>query len=404
MSLPAYIRDHVDEVVEEWHSFAVSLLPGSGQLSSLTLRDHARHILLAIAADVETSQSPEQSVAKSHGHRPQLSLVAETAAHIHGSMRQKLGFNISQLAAEYRALRSSVLRSWRAARVNLPTDEMMAARFHEAIDEALAESVARYSAEVEWGQNLFLGMIAHDIRTPLVAIAMSASAVKRMSADDERAVNSAERIERSVGTIETMVSDLLKFARIGPDAAMPLSRHGADMDQICHLAIDDVKAAHPLAVIDFESCGATPGTWDAHRLGQLLRNLLSNAVAYGEPDHVIQVSLARQDHYVSLAVANLGPAIPPESMARIFEPLVRLPPAHPAASAATHLGLGLYIVREIVAAHGGVVWVESETGKNTFCVNLPIEPNSARLTRPLPLNSLDASLGAKSSGGLRAQS
>ncbi len=123
MSLPTHIRDNLEAVLRDWQAYAVSLAPHSTQLPSLAPRDHAAQILCAIADDVETLQSTEDAVEKSSGHRLFVSRATETAAQIHGAMRQQAGFNISQLAAEYRALRSSVLRSWREVRIPLPTDD-----------------------------------------------------------------------------------------------------------------------------------------------------------------------------------------------------------------------------------------------------------------------------------------
>ncbi len=375
MSLPEFIRNNLDAVVEEWQEFALTLSSVSQQRTSLVLTNHARSILLAIAVDVETAQSAEESILKSQGHAVPALVVAETAANAYGALRQQAGFDIAQMAAEYRALRSSVLRSWRQVRIARATDEMMATRFHEAIDEALAESIARYTAEIERGQNLFIGMIGHDIRTPLAAIAMSAEILRRAVPIDNRALQSVERIKRSTSTIDAMVVDLLKFARITLTADMPIHRVESDMNEICTLAIDDVAAAHPAATIELDTLGAAPGRWDTHRMGQVMRNLLSNAISYGEPGRGITVRLRSQPQLTSLTVENHGAVIPPEALGKIFEPLVRGPEVQSrSAASGKNLGLGLYIVREIVSAHGGMVWAESNDGRTAFQVALPIQP------------------------------
>ncbi len=385
MSLPAHIRNNLGAVVREWQAFAVTLLPSTSQLSSLALRDHAAPILLAIAADVETVQSAEESIEKSRGRRTTLTHVTDTAAQIHGALRQQAGFNISQLAAEYRALRSSVLRSWRATRISLPTDEMMAARFHEAIDECLAESVERYSLEVQRGQNLFIGMIGHDIRTPLAAVSMSAALLKRHVPQDSITLASLGRIERSAATIDTMVADLLKFARIGPFADLPLCRSTSDLNLICATAINDVNAAYPGTNLVYETGGTALGPWDAHRMGQVLRNLLSNAVAYGARNSEIALRMTQDQKGASIVVENSGPDIPDDQLARIFDPYTRLDSSCPDGDANAHLGLGLYIVREIIAAHQGVVWVNSFAGTTSFHIALPNHVFEERPEAALPV-------------------
>ena len=113
-----------------------------------------------------------------------------------------------------------------------------------------------------------------------------------------------------------------------------------------------------------------PGIWDASRIRQAVNNLVTNAAKYGNPDGTIRVYLKADDTEVCLAVENTGPAIPPELMTSIFEPLRRQ------GSSKSHgeresLGLGLFIVRQVARAHGGDVGVESRDGRTRFTITLP---------------------------------
>jgi hypothetical protein len=120
-------------------------------MASLELRDHAQQILEAVAADLSTSQSPEEQAAKSMGLAPVPFPARETAAQTHAVLRAKSGYDIKQLVSEYRALRASVLSMWvDACRPAAPNLQDVIG-FDEAIDQAVAESVGRFSAQVDQG-------------------------------------------------------------------------------------------------------------------------------------------------------------------------------------------------------------------------------------------------------------
>src|SRR6185369_2801484 len=128
-------------------------------MDSLALRDHAEQILQAVAKDLSTAQTREAQTAKSLGLAPKIIGAPETAAQTHALLRARSGFNINQLAAEYRALRASVLRLWADACKPERADLEDTIRFNEAIDQALAESIGFYSTQVELARNLVLGML-----------------------------------------------------------------------------------------------------------------------------------------------------------------------------------------------------------------------------------------------------
>src|SRR4029450_11075908 len=141
MRLADFILRDMERILAEWEAFAATRLPAAADMNSLGLRDHAQQILEAVAKDLTTFQGREAQLAKSHGHAPKLIGAPETAAQIHAVLRARSGFDINQLASEYRALRASVLRLWMDDRQELAgTDLEDVIRFNEAIDQALAES------------------------------------------------------------------------------------------------------------------------------------------------------------------------------------------------------------------------------------------------------------------------
>ncbi|MBB5510785.1 RsbRD N-terminal domain-containing protein, partial [Paraburkholderia atlantica] len=161
MRLADFILQNAEPILTQWEAFAATLLPAAANMQSSGLRDHAQQILLAIAEDLRTSQSREAQFQKSVGRAPSPLDATETAAQTHALLRARAGFNINQMAAEYRALRASVLRLWIDDCEPCEADLDDVIRFSEAIDQALAESVSFFTAQVEEDRNLLLGMLGH---------------------------------------------------------------------------------------------------------------------------------------------------------------------------------------------------------------------------------------------------
>jgi diguanylate cyclase (GGDEF)-like protein/PAS domain S-box-containing protein len=157
MRLPDFIRANVDSILDEWERFAKAF-PNAKDMDQLSLRDHARGILFVIADDLECAQSPDERDAKSKGQAPAAS--AETEAQLHGLARFAEGFDVNESVAEFRALRASVLRLSvdSLALPSVTADDIT--RFNEAIDQALAESLARFVDMKERRNRLFEALLS----------------------------------------------------------------------------------------------------------------------------------------------------------------------------------------------------------------------------------------------------
>lgn len=207
----------------------------------------------------------------------------------------------------------------------------------------------------------YLGILAHDLRTPLSVVCMGAKFLAETAHVSETKVM-AERIGRSAQRMEQLVRDLLEHAQT---AAHKLPIHKAPMDlaELCHDLIADYRAVHPEVDFAAEIDSELIGTWDRARLHQALANLLTNAVKYG--DGSVQLRVARGPGCVQVEVINSGEPIAADRIDSIFEPFVQGERAN------SGLGLGLSIVREIVENHGGVVAVSSSARCTCFRVTLP---------------------------------
>jgi signal transduction histidine kinase len=284
-------------------------------------------------------------------------------------LRAKSGFDINQLASEYRALRASVLSLWTEA--CHPADPPVAdvIRFSEAIDQALAESIAFFSAHVEQARNLLIGMLSHDLRTPLQTIQMTARHMQHLKTPNEFA-EAAARMIRSGTRMNALLDDLLDYNRTTLGLCIRVAPAAIDLGAVCNNEIEQIRSAYPEHVIELDVTGDCTGTWDAGRIQQMLSNLVVNALHYGAPGKPVRVSLQGSSlAEVHIQVANSGPAIEPAVLKRIFEPLQR--GSSNAAANDAGFGLGLYIACEIAKAHGGELTVTSDEHQTEFVARLP---------------------------------
>jgi signal transduction histidine kinase len=219
------------------------------------------------------------------------------------------------------------------------------------------EKEAREKAEANDAfKELFLGILGHDLRNPLNTILTSA---RLMTMRGELQAGGMKRIERLITSglrMERMITQLLDVTRARLADGIPVER-GAEQDlaTIVGKIVDEVRAAHPTRSIEVraEPCRARI---DADRFEQVISNLLGNAISHGDPHRPIRVEVATRGPLASVGVHNYGPPIDPELVPRLFDPFKR---AVWGKGRVEGLGLGLYIVERIVAAHGGKIEVES---------------------------------------------
>lgn len=180
-------------------AFARTQGPSANHMTSLALRDHAKLILTAIAAEIKTAQTPRQQQEKSRGLAPEPA-GQESAAATHGTLRQLSGYSLIQLTAEFRALRATVLRLWLpnlSAVTDTTASDMV--RFNEAIDQALAESVVTYSRRAAAARDTFLAILGHDLRSPLATISLAASYMITSALDQDRSREVGRKVQRQRG-------------------------------------------------------------------------------------------------------------------------------------------------------------------------------------------------------------
>lgn len=208
-------------------------------------------------------------------------------------------------------------------------------------------------------RELFLGALGHDLRNPLNAISIAGELISR--AGDPATAEHANRIRAGAHRMSSLIGDLLDFVR-SRSGGVPIQRQSIDLASLGREVIAELEAGHPGVKIELQSTGATDGHWDPARLVQVMQNLLSNAIRHAAPGTRPRVVLRDEGEVVAVAIENDGTPIAPELRSRIFEPLV---------TGAGGLGLGLYIVKQLVTAHQGTIELTSTGAQTIFTVTLP---------------------------------
>ncbi|UQS17216.1 HAMP domain-containing sensor histidine kinase [Pseudomonas sp. HS6] len=373
MRLSDFILFHQEPILQAWETFARSVDTPLPIMDAGSLRNHAEFILRAVALDMRTSQTSQEQIDKSLGLGPVAG--GESAAQSHAITRLVAGFTLDQMVSEYRALRSSVLRLWLDQGYTGDTHQISdMIRFNEAIDQALVESIATYGQAVEQTRKTVLGVLGHDLRTPLSAVALGADLLSQSEEPGTRKHRIIAQITTSAKSANLMVSDLLDLARCNLGTGIPVLPETTDLTALCKAVVDELAVAHPNAQIIFPDNEAVTGQYDPSRMAQVFTNLIGNAVRHGNAHQPIHVSVSGDGTTARFSVLNHGTPIPASALPSLFSPEGRYSRYSAGEhSASSGLGLGLFIATQIVEGHGGTIAVESTQEQGTtFSVSLPV--------------------------------
>lgn len=372
MRLSQFIIANREPIMAEWEAFARTCAPASGSMDITALRDHASAMLTVIAEDLETPQGDREQAEKSKGNAP--AEPVKTAATRHGADRAESGFTTDQMVSEYRALRATVIRLWSKSQGKATPDDLEdLTRFNEAIDQALAESIMRYTQDLDNSKEMFLAILGHDLRTPIGAIKMSSEFMLETGELKEPHLELATRITRSATRMNQMVGALLDFTRSRLGGGIPIERARMNMGKAVHDVAGEICALYPSRKVQIDARGSLDGEWDCARVSQVLTNLIGNALEHGD-NTAVTVDVHGDADEVIVEIHNRGVAIPPEQLKGLFNPMKKsAQTGNVGGNGPTgNLGLGLYIAERIVHAHKGRIDVESSEEDGTrFTVHLP---------------------------------
>jgi signal transduction histidine kinase len=291
---------------------------------------------------------------------------------MHATLRLRDGFDIDQMVSEYRALRASVVKLWIARKPPAAESDINdLTRFNEAVDQAIAESVAEYTRLINDSRNLFLGILGHDLRNPIGAASMAGEMLKRLAPPDTKQLALASNIVDATQRGIQILNDLLDITRSAFGTDIPIAKSPMEMGGLATQLVEEMRPLAKGRAIKLDVVGDCKGAWDKTRMGQVFSNLIGNAIEYGSPDSAISVTVQGTANDVAIAVHNEGHPISPDKLSTIFEAMTRGQPPRAEQESTGHLGLGLYIARKIVVAHGGNMEVASGGSGTTFTARVP---------------------------------
>jgi PAS domain S-box-containing protein len=239
-----------------------------------------------------------------------------------------------------------------------------------AVDITEVKRIQDELAEALAFRERLIGMLSHDLRNPLGAVLGLAQLLQLRDELSDRSREDLRFIQQAAERMNEMISTLLEFTELRFRGQPPLSIDAVELDEPVRQIVEELRVAHPGRAIEIEARGDLRGRWDRGRIAQVVSNLVANAITHGARESPVQLALTGADDSVTLVVTNRGPTIPTEHVERLFEPFWQAPVAT-GMSRKRGLGLGLYIVREIVLAHAGTIEVRSRDEITTFTVRLP---------------------------------
>jgi len=374
MQLSTFIVAQLDTLVEECQGFVRASMASLSESERAELRDCLKGVLLTIARDMEREggTAAHGKTGAGMGHASADSAPSSR----HGQLRQQCGIGAGQLAAEFGAVRANVLTRWYFSGARKDSESVLhqSIRFNQAVDAALHDAAESFALAQTSARDAYLFTLAQDLRSPLSTIHVASTVLARPDFGPETRRNSARRVGAALTQMDGLISDLLEYTRNRAAPGIPVDRLPCDLKHVCEAALDAVRTSHLARTFHLTTSGDLTLSVDAPRIQQALANLLCNAVQHGDSQSVIKLDAGGDDAAMTLSVWNAGRVIPEAALEAVFEPWVRIPKAGAAAHdrLPASLGLGLFIAREIVIAHGGTIVCASDAGGGTrFTIRLP---------------------------------
>ncbi len=330
-----------------------------------TLNDHIPDLLAELADELE-AYSEE-------------SMIGELKKNsvIHGLDRLRLGFDVEEVVAEYNALRDVIQDLIEEHNLSLrgPVNRTINRVIDMSIGLAVKTYATQQALEIQQRREEHLAFVAHDLRSPLAAIAMAAQLLERTVPDvanDERAASLLETMHRNVRRLNSLVVKVVQEdANLKAKVNEKVERQEVNIKELVEALVSDLgplAAASHLSLINEVPEGLTAFA-DANMLSLIFQNLISNAIDY-TPNGEVIVGARKSEELNSIEcwVSDNGAGIPAGRLENVFDKLETDPDKK------SGMGLGLAIVKQFVEAHGGQVWVESEISQgSTFRFSLPVK-------------------------------
>ena len=370
--LSALLRDNKEALLQRWMGCVLDdpTIPAANRLSEPELRNHIPGVidnLIGILATLEAG-----------GEVGEREVIRTDDAIQHAQFRFIERYSVAEAIREMSHFRLVVhdLCAENGAPLNSESGRLLHATIDEdmvTVARVMEHAIARELRSGAEFQERFMGIVGHDLRSPLAAISLGATFLLKVSETPDAVRKVVRRIAVSADRMMVMINDLLDVTRIQANGGIPITPRPTDLDLICRQVIEELQTVHPERTIELASDSDGAGRWDPDRLAQVVSNLVGNAITHSPPDTRVRVTMRGDAATVTLEVSNEGAPIPPEVMTSIFDPFRRGRDKATGGRSAG-LGLGLFISKNIVDGHHGSLTVGSAAERGTtVTVRLPRE-------------------------------
>ena len=373
------LTDYRDKVLNRWLEAAADQ-PFHRERRERAVADHIPRLFDALL-DLMRRHTPRWIDPRAPLDDPGVVAAAED----HARMRAEQGLAATDVVVEFRLLRQEILHVLRERLPDdVPAGDLLGAELlvNDAIDGAITIGLATITQHIETVREDFLATTVHEVRQPITVIKGAAQLAVRMLSRPEPNVRGAldelQRVESGVNRMATQLTALVDASRLAL-GRLELALEPVDLRGLLRLAVAQLDSdASTRVALSVAVDSDTTGHWDAPRLEQVLGNLLSNAAKYSPAQSPIEVTLQSQDHSIVLSVRDHGIGIAADELPQLFQRYSRTRTA--VARGIEGLGLGLYLTRGIVEAHGGRIRIESPgVGLGTTAtLILPRDPEGRR--------------------------
>lgn len=231
-----------------------------------------------------------------------------------------------------------------------------------------AEAIRRLGDERSTAElrEQFIAVLGHDLRNPLASI-IGATRLLRRETTSDKSLRVLEMMETSVDRMAGLIDDVMDFARGRLGSGISVERRLAPLEPVLRQVLAELEIDQPGRIFVCDVSLTEPVSFDDRRIGQLVSNLLGNAVAHGDPRTPVRLTASTVDGVLTLSVSNAGEPISEAAMERLFQPFFR----GDVRGSRQGLGLGLHIASEIARAHGGELTVRSDPTETRFTLTMP---------------------------------
>lgn len=358
-----FLRAEVATIATEWVALACERLPVLQKLERGALIDHLPEFLIGLAAWIDGDE--------------ELGRTGFTAL-VEGHALQRLGHGIplSTVSSEYQLLRTVIITKLLVIEGSEQNRRLLI-RFHEGVDFATAQAIHAFADRRDNLRERFISILGHDLRNPLNAILLGASAINSARCSQPKHETIAATVQRSALRMQRMIGDVMDFAHAHLGDGIPVVPVRCDLGMITREALNELIAGNPDRDLAIETRGDLAGYWDHDRVLQAMSNLIANAIQHGTDPIRIEVLEGADKLAVTTRVTN-GGTIPADLVDQLFVPFG---PRRAAESRRAGLGLGLFIVQQIALGHGATCAIRSADGQTMFEIvwpRVPVEQMSDR--------------------------